>query len=184
MRILLVCLLPVVAFSFSRLTSGFLSSTVKDVVIAGSTEPLPEFDPLQLSTISKRRLVFFREAELKHGRLAMVSALTIPFMEMLTNKPGVFEFQHLPADVQVGIISCMFIAEFSSMFYGWKNPLDAPFTLKEDYQPGDLGFNIYSDLSDDSSLDLLNKELNNGRLAMIGTLGMIGQELVTKHTLF
>ena len=89
MRILLVCLLPVVAFSFSRLTSGFLSSTVKDVVIAGSTEPLPEFDPLQLSTISKRRLVFFREAELKHGRLAMVSALTIPFMEMLTNKPGI-----------------------------------------------------------------------------------------------
>lgn len=184
MRTLLFCLFPVLAASFSRLTTGFSPSSVKDVVIAGSTAPLPNFDPLQLSKIGDSRLAFFREAELKHGRLAMISALSIPLIEGFTGRPGVFEFQHLPADLQIGIVSLMFISEFSSMFYGWRNPLEAPFTLNEDYQPGDLGFNIYSDLYADQPNSMLNKELNNGRLAMIAALGMIAQELVTRHTLF
>ena len=29
-----------------------------------------------------------------------------------------------------------------------------------------------------------NKEINNGRLAMIGVAGMVGQELVTQHGIF
>ena len=32
----------------------------------------------------------------------------------------------------------MFISEFTSMLKGWENPLVKPFTLKDDYQPGDL----------------------------------------------
>ena len=70
------------------------------------------------------------------------------------------------------------------MFYGWRNPLEAPFTLNEDYQPGDLGFNLYYDLTAEQPNSMLDKELNNGRLAMIAALGMIAQELVTRHTLF
>ena len=50
-----------------------------------------------------------------------------------------------------------------------------PVRLKEDYQPGDLGFGIW----DPNDVDLMDKELNNGRLAMIATLGMMVQELVT-----
>ncbi|CAN0114130.1 unnamed protein product, partial [Ectocarpus fasciculatus] len=52
--------------------------------------------------------------------------------------------------------------------------------LKEDYIPGDLGFdplNLKPD--DEEALDVMKtKELNNGRLAMIGIAGMLAQELV------
>lgn len=182
MRIFLFSLLPLFAVGFNTVNTKFLTSNVKDVMIRGSTEPLPNFDPLNLSTDNPSRLSFFREAELKHGRLAMIAALSIPLTEFFTHKAGIFEFQQLPANIQMLVISGMFVSEFSSMFIGWKNPFDQPFTLNEDYQPGDLGFNLYSDFSNNGVL--LDKELNNGRLAMVAAAGMIGQELVTRQPLF
>ena len=76
----------------------------------------------------------------------------------------------------------MFISEFSSMIRGWENPLVKPFTLKEDYQPGDFGLKYL--VSEDKLGEQMDKELNNGRLAMIGILGMMVQELATQHQLF
>ena len=59
--------------------------------LVGSTKPVENFDPLNFAD-SDEKLQYFREAELKHGRLAMVSALTIPLIEKFTHTPAIYEF--------------------------------------------------------------------------------------------
>lgn len=145
-------------------------------VIAGSTPPFENFDPLSLS--NEKNIAFFREAELKHGRLGMVAATSFPLIEQYTHAPAINEFQKLDEVSQMGIITAMLGVEFYSMLTGWEPPT-MPFTLRKDYQPGDLGLGLMKDFSSDKSIDLQNKELNNGRLAMIAAAGMMAQELLT-----
>ena len=123
---------------------------------------------------------FLREAELKHSRLAMVSVVAFPVLEHFSSGLGIDAFQQLPDVVQLGFVQLMFMSEFTSMIRGWRNPLEEPFTLNDNYQPGDLGFGLWNTTMGDS----MDKELNNGRLAMVGILGMMVQELVTHQRLF
>ena len=124
-----------------------------------------------------------KEAEKTNGRWAMIAASTIPLIESKTRSPAIHEFDKLPANLQLGIVGFILMGEGASMLKGWKNPFENGtsnyFKLEDDYQPGDLGFEI----SNHDDVDLHNKELNNGRLAMIAAAGMIAQELVTNKPL-
>jgi len=165
------------AVQTSSFKSGkFISNVPLIPVIRDPTAPLerPPFLPPGMQPS------FLREAELKHSRLAMVSVVAFPFLEHYSSGLRIDAFQQLPDLVQLGVVQLMFISEFTSMIRGWRNPLDAPFTLNDNYQPGDLGFGLWNP----SMGDNMDKELNNGRLAMIAMLGMMAQELVTHQRLF
>jgi len=126
-----------------------------------------------------------REAELKHGRIAMIASILLPLSEQYSNNLGIHFFQDHTELIPVGL-GVMFASEFISMIRGWENPLVKPFALKEDYQPGSLGVDFSSSptSSPESVGETMDKELNNGRLAMIGVLGMMVQELATQQQLF
>ena len=132
----------------------------------------------------KYDIQYLREAELKHGRWGMVSSLSIPLIEQLTHRPAIHEFQNLDSNLQTLIVGSIAASEFQYMLQGWKNPITDSFSLKENYQPGDLGFKLLKDYKNENSEQFMTKELNNGRLAKISALGMIVQELVTDKTIF
>ena len=175
------CLFSFLFFLFSA-TSTKAFTLPNKPIIRGPTAPLENLDLFDQSVVAKGfQPVFLREAELKHGRLAMVASILLPLSEQFSDNLGINFFQNHPEFVELGL-SFMFVSEFSSMIRGWVNPLVKPFALKDDYQPGNFGLTF--GVNDASLGEQLDKELNNGRLAMIGILGMMVQELVTQQQLF
>ena len=114
----------------------------------------------------------------------MIDSKNITLVEFNTHKPAIDQFQQLDPWVQTSVIATMLALEFYGMSRGWEAPSTKLFTLKEDYKQGDLGFNVIKDWSTDFAGDLQNKELNNGRLAMLSAAGMMAQELVNPVPIF
>jgi hypothetical protein len=154
----------------------------------GATKPLEFFDPLGFSTNKKQdELVKLRESEIKHGRWGMISSVAIPVTELVTHKQAI----HVLDDANMIALSVFITAvgscEFQTILLGWENPFKNStnyFVMKENYQPGDIGLFLPKTFLNKDEEFMLNAEINHGRLAMISSLGMIVQELVTNKPLF
>lgn len=172
--------------------------------LPGVSEPFPEvFDPLNLSaTASVRDLRRWRESEVTHGRVSMLAALGFIVGEQLEDfpafynadghitGPAIYQFQQVEARGAVfwePLLIAIGLAESWRVAVGWANPRGVGFNaLKDDYEPGDLGFDpLGLKPSDPEELKVLQtKELNNGRLAMIAIAAFVAQELVERTEIF
>jgi hypothetical protein len=193
----LSALAQVAAFSGLPLSrapsSSGLKMSAEDMV--GSLAPVGFFDPLGLSAGKPAgELKKYREAELKHGRVAMTAFLGIlvgesfnPFFDGKITGPAIYQFQQADDLVSYFWVIVLFgvaLVEGQNILTGWDSPADSagkPIAgLKDDYINGDLGFDpLGLTPSDPAAFDLLRtKELQNGRLAMLGVAGIVAQELV------
>lgn len=144
----------------------------------GDTAPLGYFDPLNvLNGVSEEEIKLVREAELKHGRIAMIAAASQPILEYIYHKPFInilFDSGKLPNYlffVSAGVFEIM------GMVRAWQNPFDygGLFSLKDEHEPG---WYLQSKKDAIKDTELMEKELNNGRLAMIAIAYTIGQETI------
>jgi len=186
-----------------------VSVSAADLLKAGQTPPLGFWDPAGLSTdVSEGRLLFFREAEIKHGRVCMLAFVGIlvgeqyhPLFGGNVDTMAAHHFTGVVPDVFWGAswVQFMFASfweekrtSFPTLEWGAFSPVLAPkdstepFAAKTGRIPGDFGFDPLG-LKPKNEKDLIemqNKELNNGRLAMFAVLGVIGQELATNKAVF
>ena len=164
---------------------------------AGVSGPLGYFDPLGLAPKDKRSFKKFKEAELKHGRVAMLAVVGIlvgeKFPFLLGNDitgPAIYHFQQASDVLNAwipNVVGFILAVEGFNIVKGWESPnetkanSDALASLKSDYVNGDLKFDPLglTPKTKDGFKALRTKELNNGRLAMISAFGLVVQELVS-----
>ena len=151
------------------------------------------FDPLGFAK-NKGLLMEYREAEIKHARLAMLAAAGWPLSEEFdpviaaqTGLPrAVDEFDRAPSVLNGGL------EKISPVWWGFCLGLTAAIDLygvskaradNEAYFPGKLDFdplNLYpKDEPGQQRMQLC--EIKHGRLAMISVIGFVVQEYVTKE---
>lgn len=149
------------------------------------------FDPLGFVK-SSEDLMNYREAEVKHGRLAMLAAAGWPLSEVLDKKiasaigmaPLLDASDRVPSILNGGLgkvspfywIGCLAAAAAIDAYgiYRSKNA--------KDYLPGDFGFDplgLYPS-DEEGKMRMQLAEIKNGRLAMIAITAFAVQEFVSK----
>lgn len=157
--------------------------------MAGNTAPIKNFDPLGYSQIgSDETLAWFRAAELKHSRVAMlattgyiVQAAGVHFPGMLS-KDVSFEslssmkpfdaWDAVPDAGKAQILGTIFVAELASESQG-THYMKGGSTPTVVFPPID-----FSGVSAETLKVKQNRELNNGRLAMIAIMSFIAANSV------
>merc|ERR1719491_893472 len=154
----------------------------------GATGPLlPYWDPLNLGTnASPEQFRRWRAVELKHGRIAMAATTGYIVQEVLrwpgylSTSAGI-KFADIPNGIKglaavppaglAQILLAIGLMEVATWRY-YEGPW--PGSVPADKAPGDVAGDLWVRYSDpEEKKSKLNIELNNGRAAMMGSLGMI-----------
>jgi len=159
----------------------------------GALAPMGFFDPLGFAAnADENTLKRYREAEVTHGRVAMLAVIGFLVGEAVEGSsflfdaqisgPAISHFEQIPDGWDALIITLIGAAEAQRAQIGWVDPAntqyDQPGQLRENYYPGDIGFDPLGIRPEDpAELDeMITKELQNGRLAMLAAAGFLAQE--------
>jgi hypothetical protein len=163
--------------------------------LPGAIAPLNKFDPLGFCTGKDiNEIKRIRESELMHSRVAMLAVVGYLVGEAVAPiVGGVFPYapQEIvgPANSHLGqqniyaftiLTIAIGVGEIYRALVGWKSPAEAAFTLRQTYYPGDIGFDPLG-LKPKNAAELKTmqeRELSNGRLAMLAAAGFCAQEAV------
>merc|ERR1712232_506688 len=147
------------------------------------------FDPFGLAGEDKESLLNMREAEIKHGRLAMLAVVGWPIAEL-------FDRQIAEAAGKPSLLTKA--GESPSILNGGLEKIDVLFWIAlvslsgiieienmkmkdekgKNYQPGDCNFDPLKLLPEDriGIMEMQTKEIKHGRVAMMAILGFVVQE--------
>jgi len=181
--------------------------------LPGSLDPVGDFDPLGFADCDLNQIKKYREAEIQHGRVAMLAVIGM----LVTEEPIEFHplFEASNKDIgpairhldEVRAVSPFFFEilgliigalELNRALQGFKAPDKGTAgrlrsdegtmfqDLKDDYYPGDVGFDPLGIKPEDPDefAEMHTKELQHGRLAMLGIAGIVAQELVDGQEIF
>lgn len=151
----------------------------------GAVAPLGFWDPLEFAqNADVNTLKRYREAEIVHGRVAMLMTTGTFAGESLHTGPVISHLSQTPQAIWVFLVFSVSFIELLRAQIGWVEPEnvppDQPGLLRPNYVPGNLGFDPLG-LAPSDPLEfkvMQTKELQNGRLAMIAAMGIMAQELV------
>mmetsp|Transcript_36627 Transcript_36627/g.118320 ORF Transcript_36627/g.118320 Transcript_36627/m.118320 type:complete len:270 (+) Transcript_36627:21-830(+) len=145
----------------------------------GTTMPLGFFDPLNFTKVGDedgfRKL---RIAEMKHGRVAMMAAVGA-IIQPLVHFPG---FKDVPSGIEAvlsppgtyGFVALIVVSGLLELVR-WKDDENAMDSIGDFGNPLQLGIGQPWG----ATVEMRNRELNNGRAAMFAILGIIVAELAT-----
>jgi len=169
------------ASAFAPSTTAIRSSTAvnawKDETVVGVLPPVGFWDPLGLSVGKSDQVMnHYRESELKHGRVAMAACLGWyitaggvhpAFDSALSSDPLKAAQELAPVGWIQFVLGCGAIE--------W---LAEQIKERPGYKAGDLlGAAYWVDDSDELWVGYQNREITNGRLAMLAFMGIFVQDL-------
>lgn len=162
--------------------------------LPGALPPVGFFDPLGFAEkADDSTLLRYREAEVTHGRVAMLAAVGFLVGEKVEGSSFLFDAQikgpaisHL-AQVPAGFWVLLVVAIGASEEYrarvAFVDPsdvaVDQPGKMRDGHYPGDIGFDpLGLKPEDPEEFNIMaTKELQHGRLAMLASAGFMAQEL-------
>lgn len=125
---------------------------------------------------------FIQEAEIKHGRTAMLAMPTLIGLEIFDHSTlGINQLASTPVENQLLLLGIFGCSEVSQMLKAYEFPssVDTWFNMKNNHTPGDYNFDPLN-ISNPDNIDMLKtNEKYVGRLAMLSSFGFICNELVT-----
>merc|ERR1719261_2188830 len=198
MKLAIAALLLGSASAFAPSSMKSTSSTALKASVEGlpgALAPVGFFDPLGFAEkADDNTLKRYREAELTHGRVAMLAVVGFLVGEKVEGSsflfdasisgPAITHLAQVPSPFWPLLTLAIANAELYRAEYGWVAPRDVPVDqpglLRDDYTPGDIGWDPLGLKPEDPEeyKIMATKELQHGRLAMLAAAGFMAQELV------